>query len=82
MPRCRFALSSTDHLSPQGRFLWTSPFFFLQYRATKVLQLRDPSTASDAGKEAYLQLRSQKSTPASGRISLASGTLPSLLYLP
>ena len=48
-------------LSGHGRFLCTSDFFFLQYSAINVLQLFEPSTASDEGNPAYLQSISQNS---------------------
>lgn len=40
-------------------FLCTSIFFRLQYRAMNVLQLPEPSTASESGNEANRQERSQ-----------------------
>jgi hypothetical protein len=45
----------------QGWFLWTSVFLRVQYRATKVLQLPDPSRPVSFGMAACLHVRSQKS---------------------
>ena len=47
----------------------------------KVLQLRDPSTSADAGKDAYLPLRSQKSIPAPPRTDFPCLPYSSLIII-